>query len=173
MVTLDEVQRVPELMRAIKVAVDRDRRPGRFLLTESANLLLLPQLSDSLAGRMEVVHLQPLTEAEKGRAGGKFIETFLAGGIEPENRPADGTATGDLLTRLHGWEWTGLQRTEHGWQLELSDGHQRQQLNTRALVDATGARLTHPAWLQPRPPHLYRPAYIGAFTGVGSARDDK
>jgi uncharacterized protein len=99
-VTLDEVQRVPELMRAIKVAVDRDRRPGRFLLTGSANLLLLPQLSDSLAGRMEVVHLQPLTEAEKGRAGGKFLETFLAGGIEPEIRPADGTATGDLVTRL-------------------------------------------------------------------------
>ena len=61
-------------MRAIKAAVNRDRRPGRFLLTGSANLLMLPQLSDSLAGRMEVIHLHPLTEAEKERSGGRFLE---------------------------------------------------------------------------------------------------
>jgi hypothetical protein len=99
-VTLDEVQRVPELMRAIKVAVDRDRRPGRFLLTGSANLLLLPQLSDSLAGRMEVIQLHPLTEAEKGRADGRFLETFLAGRLKPEIRPAGTLVTGDLVRRL-------------------------------------------------------------------------
>ncbi|MCF7732562.1 MAG: ATP-binding protein, partial [Akkermansiaceae bacterium] len=99
-VTLDEVQRVPELMRAIKVAVDRDRRPGRFLLTGSANLLLLPQLSDSLAGRMEVVHLQPLTEAEKERTGGRFLETFLTGGLGPDIQPAAASTTGDLVRRL-------------------------------------------------------------------------
>ena len=86
-VTLDEVQRVPELLRAIKVSVDRDRRPGRFLLTGSANLLLLPHLSDSLAGRMEVIHLHPLTEAEKERAPGLFLELFLAGTMKPEIRP--------------------------------------------------------------------------------------
>ena len=86
-VTLDEVQRVPELLRAIKVSVDRDRRPGRFLLTGSANLLLLPHLSDSLAGRMEVIHLHPLTEAEKERAPGLFLEIFLAGTMKPEIRP--------------------------------------------------------------------------------------
>lgn len=99
-VTLDEVQRVPELMRAIKVAVDRDRRPGRFLLTGSANLLLLPQLSDSLAGRMEVVHLHPFTEAEKERSGGRFLETLLAGGLEPHIRPTEASTTGDLVRRL-------------------------------------------------------------------------
>lgn len=99
-VTLDEVQRVPELMLAIKVAVDQDRRPGRFLLTGSANLLLLPQLSDSLAGRMEVIHLQPLTEAEKERRDGKFLETFLAGGLGPDIRPPDSAAAGDLVRRL-------------------------------------------------------------------------
>jgi hypothetical protein len=53
-VVIDEVQRVPELFIPIKAAVDRDRRPGRFLLTGSANVLLLPKLSESLAGRMEV-----------------------------------------------------------------------------------------------------------------------
>ena len=64
-VILDEIQRVPELLRAIKLSVDRDRRPGRFLLTGSANLLLLPRLGDSLAGRMAVVELQPLAAAEQ------------------------------------------------------------------------------------------------------------
>ncbi len=64
-VTLDEVQRVPELLPAIKLAVDQRRVPGRFLLTGSANLLLIPQVQESLAGRMEVVQLHTLAEAEK------------------------------------------------------------------------------------------------------------
>jgi len=61
---LDEVQRVPELFVCMKQAVDEDRYPGRFLLTGSANALLIPQLSDSLAGRMEVIPLMPLSECE-------------------------------------------------------------------------------------------------------------
>ncbi len=80
-VTLDEVQRVPALLTAIKRAVDRDRRPGRFLLTGSANLLLLPGVSESLAGRMEVIPLQPLTESEKGRNSGDFLREFLDGSL--------------------------------------------------------------------------------------------
>ena len=65
LVILDEIQRVPELTLAIKLAVDRDRRPGRFVLTGSANLLALPKLGDSLAGRMSIQQLQPLSESEK------------------------------------------------------------------------------------------------------------
>jgi len=82
-VILDEIQRVPELLRTIKLAVDRDRRPGRFVLTGSANLLLLPGLGDSLAGRMEVVQLQPLTAAEQARAPGRFLASLLAGRLKP------------------------------------------------------------------------------------------
>ena len=52
----------PELMPAIKLVVDRHRSPGRFLLTGSANLLLLPRVQESLAGRMEIVRLNPLAE---------------------------------------------------------------------------------------------------------------
>ncbi len=63
-VTLDEVQRVPELFLAIKAAVDRQRTPGQFLLTGSADVLLLPGVADSLAGRMEVLSLWPLSSAE-------------------------------------------------------------------------------------------------------------
>ena len=63
-VILDEIQRAPELFEAIKVAVDRRRVPGRFLLTGSTNVLLLPSLSESLAGRMEIVRLHPLAQRE-------------------------------------------------------------------------------------------------------------
>ena len=63
-VTLDEVQRVPELFLAIKAAVDRQRQPGRFLLTGSADVMLLPGIADSLAGRIEVLSLWPLSSAE-------------------------------------------------------------------------------------------------------------
>ncbi len=82
-VILDEVQRAPELLRAIKASVDRDRRPGRFLLTGSANLLLLPDLGDSLAGRMEILHLHPLTESEKERTNGGFLKSLITGKISP------------------------------------------------------------------------------------------
>ena len=71
-VTLDEVQREPELLPAVKRAVDRDRRPGRFLLTGSANLLLMQRVSESLAGRASYLTLWPMTRREQrgeGRAG--------------------------------------------------------------------------------------------------------
>ena len=63
-VILDEVQRVPELFEAIKIAVDRRREPGRFLLTGSTNVFLVPQLSESLAGRLQIIPLHPLTQYE-------------------------------------------------------------------------------------------------------------
>jgi hypothetical protein len=82
-VTLDEIQRVPTLLPAIKRSVDADRRPGRFLVTGSANLLLLSQVSESLAGRMEVIQLMPLTESEKERREGTFLRELLGGGLKP------------------------------------------------------------------------------------------
>lgn len=61
---IDEIQRAPELLSAIKLSIDENREPGRFLLTGSANLLALPQVGDSLAGRMEILTLFPLSLAE-------------------------------------------------------------------------------------------------------------
>jgi uncharacterized protein len=61
---LDEIQRAPEIFTAIKLVVDRDRKPGRFLLTGSADVLLLPKLAESLAGRIEVIRLHPLSQIE-------------------------------------------------------------------------------------------------------------
>jgi predicted AAA+ superfamily ATPase len=68
-VTLDEVQRAPELLHAVKQAIDRDRRPGRFLLTGSANLLLMEKVSESLAGRASYLSLWPLTRREQRGQG--------------------------------------------------------------------------------------------------------
>ena len=98
-VTVDEIQRVPALLPAIKRAVDRSRRPGRFLLTGSANPLLVPTVTESLAGRMEVVQLQPLTEAEKERKNGRFLTALLQGALKPTIRP-EKTAGPTLAERL-------------------------------------------------------------------------
>lgn len=98
-VTLDEVQRAPGLLPAVKRAVDRDRRSGRFLLTGSANLLLLPKVTESLAGRMEIAHLQPLTEAEKMRTPGRFLSNLLDGAFVPGIKPGKKSA-GPTLAKL-------------------------------------------------------------------------
>lgn len=98
-VTLDEVQRVPALFLAIKAAVDRQREPGRFLLTGSADVMLLPGIADSLAGRMEVLTLWPLSTAEVAdspvlnRAQLLFDANWSALAIPPNER-------GDLIPRL-------------------------------------------------------------------------
>ena len=72
----------------IKTAVDEDRRPGRFLLTGSAYLLQLPGVTESLAGRMEIVRQHPLAESEKERRPGGFVRALLDGAFRPEIRPA-------------------------------------------------------------------------------------
>ena len=98
-VTLDEVQRAPELFLAIKAAVDRNRQPGRYLLTGSADVLLLPGIADSLAGRVEVLSLWPLSSAALAvnaalnRADGVFQGDLAALAIAPCDRS-------DLIARL-------------------------------------------------------------------------
>ncbi len=100
-VTIDEIQRVPELTLAIKESVDVRRKPGRFLLTGSANLLQLPRLSDSLAGRMEWIELQPFSEAEKEGTSGEFLAQWLGGslktGITGSSPPKASTLPGRII----------------------------------------------------------------------------
>jgi predicted AAA+ superfamily ATPase len=76
---LDEVQRAPGLFTAIKTAVDRNREPGRFILTGSANVLLVPKLADSLAGRMGILRLHPLAQCEVERTEPRFLEALFSG----------------------------------------------------------------------------------------------
>lgn len=76
-VVLDEIQRAPELLSALKLAVDRNRKPGRFLLTGSANILTLPRASESLAGRMEVLTLWPLSQGEIASTRERFVDDLF------------------------------------------------------------------------------------------------
>ncbi len=83
LVGIDEAQRVPELLLAVKAEVDRERRPGRFLLTGSTRLLGAPRLADSLAGRMESLTLWPFTQAELDDATSppEFIDRAFGGDL--------------------------------------------------------------------------------------------
>ena len=97
LLVIDEVQRAPELLLPIKAAVDRDPRPGRFLLTGSAHVLTLPRLADSLAGRMEVIELAPLTQGEIAGTRETFIDRLFA---TPSQWPAaTPQSKSELLTR--------------------------------------------------------------------------
>ena len=85
---IDEIQRAPELILAIKASVDADPRPGRFLLTGSANLMTLPRVADSLAGRMGILRLLPLAQAElRGTRPPSFIDKAFAGEIPAARTP--------------------------------------------------------------------------------------
>ena len=98
---LDEVQRVPELFTALKAAVDKDRRPGRFILTGSANVLLVPSLADSLAGRMEILRLHPLAQVELARRSSGFLDVLFAGGAKPGFKTGSKARLGrELIERI-------------------------------------------------------------------------
>lgn len=79
---IDEVQRVPDLWLAIKNVVDRDPRPGRFLLTGSARLLALRSIPDALPGRSETIELWPLSQGEIDRVGDGFVDAVFEAGAE-------------------------------------------------------------------------------------------
>jgi len=76
-VIIDEVQRVPTLFTSLKRVVDRDRKPGRFLLTGSSNVLLVPKLSDSLAGRMAILRLHPFAQCELTGRPSEFLDRLF------------------------------------------------------------------------------------------------
>jgi predicted AAA+ superfamily ATPase len=96
---LDEIQRAPFLFGALKTAVDRDRAPGRFLMTGSANVLLVPTLTDSLAGRVEILRLNPLAQCELVRRSPRFLDALFAGGFKTRSTPRLG---GHLAERITG-----------------------------------------------------------------------
>jgi uncharacterized protein len=115
---IDEVQRVPELLLAIKAAVDRDRRPGRFVITGSTRLLSTPKLADTLAGRIELLELWPLSQGEIAARGS--TESVQASFIDSAFKDAAGLSTTSELRRNDYFErvCTGgypevLTRTEH------------------------------------------------------------
>ena len=96
---IDEIQRAPQLLLAIKKSVDEDRRPGRFLLTGSANLMALPTVADSLAGRMETLSLLPLSQSEMALRQANWIDQAFAGRILQASTPAVGEALIERVRR--------------------------------------------------------------------------
>lgn len=80
-VILDEVQRVPLLFTSLKVAIDSKRTAGRFILTGSANVLLVPKLADSLAGRMGILRLHPFAQCEREQVRPHFLDTLFRAGF--------------------------------------------------------------------------------------------
>jgi predicted AAA+ superfamily ATPase len=110
--TIDEVQRAPDLLRAIKRSVDLDRRPGRYLLTGSANVLTLPTVADSLAGRLEILSLMPLSRAEIRHKRPAFLSKALSGAIV---KPSEKQIGDELVhTVLTGGYPEMLRRTDPG-----------------------------------------------------------
>lgn len=91
-VILDEVQRAPGIFTALKATVDRRREAGRFLLTGSSNVLLLPKLADSLAGRMGLLRLHPLAQCELGGRDSGFLDRLFGGKFQPAQNERLGEA---------------------------------------------------------------------------------
>ena len=96
---IDEIQRAPQLLLAIKKSVDEDRRPGRFLLTGSANLMALPTVADSLAGRMETLSLLPLSQTELEHQTGNWLDATFTGSILEAAHPCIGEALIERVLR--------------------------------------------------------------------------
>ena len=95
---LDEVQRVPHLFTTLKAAIDRDRTPGRFVMTGSANVLMVPALADSLAGRMEILRMSPLSQAEIHGNQSTFIANLLDNSFAPRTAERLGSQLAAIVT---------------------------------------------------------------------------
>jgi len=94
---IDEVQKVPEIFPAIKSVVDKNRKAGRFILTGSSNVLLLPKISESLAGRIEILNLFPFSQSEITGTEKNFIdEVFKKKYPLPDIQPTGN----DLIKRI-------------------------------------------------------------------------
>ena len=107
---IDEVQRVPDLLLAIKESVDKDHAPGRFLLTGSTNLMALPVVADSLAGRLEVITLLPFAQAELAGTPGDLLDRLFDGiGLPAVVNPVVGDALMEIV--LNGGYPEALRRT--------------------------------------------------------------
>jgi predicted AAA+ superfamily ATPase len=96
-IVLDEIQKAPALLPAIKLAVDRRRDPGRFLLTGSADVFALPRVSESLAGRLEPLTLWPLSQGELERRKEGFVDAVFAPSLPNLRGKVESRA--DLLQR--------------------------------------------------------------------------
>ncbi len=163
-VVIDEIQRAPELLIAIKQAVDAGYRPGRFLLTGSANVMTLPKVADSLAGRMEILRLLPLARVEIEGRTPLFLDQMFAGEISAPHSVVLGDDLVELV--LAGGFPEALQRASSGrrraWALAYLESVLTRDLRDIAEVE----RLTElPRFVRLLAEHS---AQLVNFTGFGS-----
>ncbi len=144
-VTLDEEQREPDLLLAVKRAIDRDRVAGRFLLTGSANLLLMRQVSESLAGRASYLTLWPMTRREQRGEGrcGRWEELLAAPDAEWPAllaRPEESDADWRTLARRGGYPTPALELRSAPDRAIWFDGYVRTYLerDLQALASISG-----------------------------------
>lgn len=164
---IDEIQRLPALLPSIKQSVDADTRTGRFLLTGSANLMTLPRVADSLAGRMSIVRLLPLAQSELRSAQCNFLDTVFAG-----RQPAIGNPLlGDALNAavLAGGYPEALTRTtwvrRRDWHLDYVDSIIQRDVRDIADIE----HLKHmPRLLRILAQHA---AQLVNYSGIGSPID--
>jgi predicted AAA+ superfamily ATPase len=97
-VIIDEVQRVPELILSIKKLVDEDRKGVRIVLTGSANVMLLPKVADSLAGRIEIHNVWPMSQTELHEKPSEFLSTLLSGSLRFKTEKTDWETLVKLIT---------------------------------------------------------------------------
>jgi len=95
---LDEVQRVPEIFTSLKAVIDRRRTAGRFILTGSANVLLVPTLAESLAGRVALLRLHPLAQGEIAGRQPRFIDRLFRAGFKTGIADRLGPGLADRIT---------------------------------------------------------------------------
>lgn len=137
---IDEVQKVPDLLPAIKQVVDRDNRPGQFLITGSANILTLPTVQESLAGRIGKVRLRPLSQGEITNVKPLFLERAF---VQDFKRGAKRHNRNDLIEvifrggfpepiRLQG-------KARRGWHIDYIDALIEHDLNDVANIRRTDA----------------------------------
>lgn len=138
---IDEVQRAPDLLLAIKQSVDEDRRHGRFLLTVSAHILALPKVKESLAGRMEVVTLYPLSRSEVVGSGlSGFIDIAFSGEVP---RPSERISGADLMSVVVAGGYPEVlarttERRRRDWCRSYLDAIVERDVRDIATVDKTG-----------------------------------
>lgn len=172
LLVLDEVQRVPDLMLAIKHEVDLDPRPGRFLLTGSARLLALREIPDLLPGRSETIELWPLSQGEIDRTTDGFVDAVFEHGADLPV-PASGLRRDDYLERaLRGGYPEAVRRTDLGRRARFFESYVTDLINRdvrqvteierpadmRRLLNLVGASMTSLAMPASFANHLQMPA---------------
>lgn len=168
LLVIDEIQNAPELLRPIKVAVDLDPTPGRFLLTGSSRILALRALPDALPGRMEVIELWPFSQGEIEGEPDRFVDTVFDRG--PDIHHTSGLRRSDYFERVTRGGFPEAvkrspRRREAFFDSYLSNLVQRDVLEL-ASIERHGELLTLLALLAGRAGGLLVPATLAGQSGI-------